>query len=136
MQNSENLTKRMQRGTKHLFIWTLAWVLSNALVVIGSEDLWNFAKTPTLVALAVNLLLGIKMLLAFKQHLMDMDEMQRKIHFNALAIALGTTMILGSIMGMLEPAKLMEQDPSPSALLIVMSISYITAVFVNLKRYL
>ena len=76
------------------------------------------------------------MLLAFKQHLMDMDEMQRKIHFNALAISLGTTMILGSIMGMLEPAKLMEQDPSPSALLVVMSISYITAVFVNLKRYL
>lgn len=136
MQNSEKLNARMQRGTKQLFVWTLAWVLSNAVIVIGSEDLWNFAKTPTLIAIVINLILGVKMLFVFKQHLSDMDEMQRKIHFDAMAISLGTTMIIGCVMGMLEPTKLLLQDPSPSALLVVMSISYISAVFINLKRYL
>lgn len=136
MQNSEKLEARMQRGTKQLFIWTFAWVLSNAVVVIGSEDLWHFSTTPTVIAIAVNLMLGVKMLFVFKQHLNDMDEMQRKIHFNAMAISLGCTMILGSILGMLEPTKLIQQAPSPSVLLIVMSISYISAVFINLKRYL
>ncbi len=136
MQNSEKLQARMQRGTKQLFIWTFAWVISNAVVVIGSEDLWQFSTVPTLIAITVNLMLGIKMLFVFKQHLSDMDEMQRKIHFNAMAISLGYTMILGSILGMLEPTKLIQHTPSPSALLIVMSISYICAVFINLKRYL
>ena len=136
MQQSEKLNARLNRGTKQIFIWTLAWVLSNALVMFGSKNLWNYNTEVTLLALALNLGLGIKMLLVFKDHLADMDEMQRKIHFNAIAVSLGTSMILGSIMGMVEPIGLLEKAPSASSLLFVMGISYIVAVFVNFKRYL
>lgn len=136
MQQSEKLNTRLNRGTKQIFIWTLAWVLSNALVMFGSKNLWNYHTEITLLALVLNLGLGIKMLLVFKSHLADMDEMQRKIHFNAIAVSLGVSMVLGSIMGMLEPVGLLEQVPSASSLLFVMGISYIVAVFVNFKRYL
>lgn len=136
MQQSEKLNARLNRGTKQIFIWTLAWVLSNALVIFGSKNLWNYNTEITLLALALNLGLGIKMLLVFKDHLADMDEMQRKIHFNAIAVSLGVSMILGSIMGMVEPTGLLEAAPSASSLLFVMGISYIVAVFVNFKRYL
>ena len=136
MQQSEKLEARLNRGTKQIFVWTLAWVLSNALIVFGSERLWNYDTEVTLLAFALNLGLGIKMLFVFKNHLADMDEMQRKIHFNAIAVSLGTSMILGSIMGMVEPAKLMEQAPTASSLLFVMGISYIVAIFINFKRYL
>lgn len=135
MQQTEKLNARLLRGTKQLFIWTLAWVLSNALIVFGSKYLWNFETSLTLAAIALNLIFGTKMILAFKQHLTDMDEMQRKIHLNAMAISLGTTMILGSVMGILKPTELLAEAPSPSALLFVMGISYIVAVFVNFKRY-
>lgn len=136
MQQSEKLNARLNRGTKQIFTWTLAWVLSNALVMFGSKNLWNYNTEITLLALALNLSLGIKMLFVFKNHLADMDEMQRKIHFNAIAISLGLSMVLGSIMGMVEPTGLLEKAPSASSLLFVMGISYIVAVFVNFKRYL
>ena len=136
MQQSEKLNARMSRGTKQIFVWTLAWVVSNAFVVFGSKMLWNFDTELTLAAIFLNLILGIKMLLTFKQHLADMDEMQRKIHFNAMAISLGATMVLGSIMGMLKPTGLLEQSPSPSNVLFIMGISYMVAVLVNFRRYL
>ena len=131
-----NYAKQLASSTKSLFVWTLAWVVSNALIAFGPKTLWDFNTNMTVVAFAINLLLGLKMILVYKKHLSDMDELQRKIHFNAMAISLGCTMVVGNIFGLLVPAGLLESTPNPANLLFVMGISYLVAVFINYRRYL
>lgn len=132
---TDKLESRLNKGTKQIFVWTLAWLLSNALVIFGAKLLWDNQREMTVAAIALNLILGIKLIFVFKNHLKDMDELQRKIHFNAMAISLGSTMIFGNAFGFLAPTGLIENTPSPSNLLIIMGISYIVAVIVNYRRY-
>ena len=130
-----NHDQKLKNGSKTLFFWTTLWVLSVALLAFGPKLLWHFEHAVTLPAVFINLLLGIKLLTAHKQHLDDMDELQKKVHFNAMAISLGMTMILGTIYGLLKPMGFIEEHPTPSNLLFVMGISYLMAVFINFRKY-
>ena len=130
-----NHDQKLKNGSKTLFFWTTLWVLSVALLAFGPKLLWHFDHAVTVPAVFINLLLGIKLLTAHKQHLDDMDELQKKVHFNAMAISLGMTMILGTIYGLLKPMGFIEEHPTPSNLLFVMGISYLMAVFINFRKY-
>lgn len=131
-----NHDQRLNKISKTLFLWTALWMLSVAALAFGPKLFWQFNTTVTLVVIVINLALGIKMLVVNKQHFDNMDDMQKKIHFNAMAISLGITMILGVVYGLLEPAGLIEETPNPSNLLFVMGITYLIAVFVNFRKYL
>ncbi len=131
----EKLEKRMKRSARQLFIWTSGWVLSLALLAFGPKFLWDFATNISLAVIALNLFFGYKMILAHKRHLDDMDEMQRAIQFNAMAISLGVSMVFGAIYGLLDAIKLMDHSPNPSNILFVMGISYGISVFFGYRRY-
>ena len=133
---NEKLNARLKRGTRQVFIWTLAWLISTAAIAFGPKLLWDFNHVFTLIAYAAKILLGIKMLIVNKHHLDDMDEMQQKVHYNAIAVSFGVTMLFGVAYGLLEPAGLLSDTPQPSNILFVMGISYIVAVFVNFRKYL
>ena len=130
-----SLTARLKMTTRRVFIWTLLWLISTALLAFGPKFIWDFEQTWSVLAIVLNLLLGLKMLLANKAHLNVLDEMQRKIHFNAMAVSLGITMITGTVYGLLEPAKILASTPNPSNLLFVMGFSYLIAIMVNNKAY-
>ncbi len=132
---SQGIEQRLQKRTKQLFVWTLAWLLSTALVAFGPEMIWGLQKTYSLLAVAINIVLGLQMVLVIKDYLADLDELQRRVHFNAMAISLGCTMIFASLMGLLEPAGLLAKMPSPSLVLVVMSVSYMVALIVNYRKY-
>ncbi|GAC16756.1 hypothetical protein [Aliiglaciecola lipolytica] len=134
--NSSNLKQRAKSATQKLFIWTFGWVLSLALVAFGPKFLWDFATTFTLVAIVINLFCGFKMIMANKYHLMCMDEMQRKIQLEAMAISLGISMVFGAIYGLLEAVRLISHSPNPSNILFVMGISYGIAVGLGYRRYM
>lgn len=131
----EKLQQRMKRSAKQLMIWTFGWVISLAVVAFGPKFIWDFGTTFSLIAIFVNLLFGYKMIIANKNHLMDMDEMQRKIQFNAMAISLGVSMVFGALYGLLEAIKIIEHSPNPSNILFVMGISYGIGIFVSHRKY-
>lgn len=133
--NNEKLATRLKRGTIQIFIWTFAWLVSTALLAFGPKLLWDYDSAITWLVIISNFALGIKMLLVNKRHFEDMDELQRKIHFNAMAVSLGLTMISGCLYGLLEPAGILAETPQPSNLLFVMGISYILSVFLNARKY-
>lgn len=133
--HSNSLDKRLRKSAKRLFLWTGLWLISTAALAFGPKLIWDFNSTITWVMIASNLFFGINMLLANKHHFDDMDEMQRKIHFNAMGVSLGLTMILGCLYGLLEPAGILAETPPPSNLLFVMGISYIVTVYINFRKY-
>ncbi|AWL12543.1 hypothetical protein HMF8227_02082 [Saliniradius amylolyticus] len=132
---TNSLEQRHKRSTKALFIWTSGWLLSLALVAFGPKFLWHFSTSITLVAIAVNLFLGYRMIVVNKQHLEALDELQRQLHMNAMAISLGVSMVFGAVYGLLEPVRLLDSTPSPSNILFVMGLSYLISIVINSRKY-
>ncbi|MGQ8364313.1 hypothetical protein [Glaciecola sp. 1036] len=130
-----NLTQRLNKSSHTIFIWTASWVLSLALLAFGPKFLWDYSVVISLIVILVNLSCGYKMIMANKAHLMAMDELQRRVHMNAMAISLGISMIFGAVYGLLEGIRLIESTPNPANILFVMGISYLVSVFVGFRKY-
>ncbi len=129
------LAKRVQKGNRNVFLWTSLWLVNTALVAYGPKQLWDFNVTVTWIAVMFNIVTGLAMLNANKNLILAMDELQQKIHFNAMAISLGFTLLFGTLYGLLEPAGLVSTAPNSSNILFVMGISYLIAMAINYRKY-
>ena len=89
--------------------------------------MWQYHVPTTLLAIAINLLAGAMMLLAFFRLLKTMDELQRQTHLEAMALAFGVTLIFTVIYGSLPTVQLLA-DTQATNILFVMGISYILSV--------
>ena len=135
MNTHTTLNQRTRYTTQQLFVWTLAWLVSLALLAFGPQLVWDYAVPYTLLALVVNAILGIKMVITNKRHLDSLDELHRKIHFNAIAISLGSTLVFGAAYGLLKDIQLIDVEPGVSGVLVVMAISYLVSVFFGQRAY-
>ncbi|MBT3460142.1 MAG: hypothetical protein HN442_11120 [Halieaceae bacterium] len=124
---SNHLNSGLKSTAKGLFIFTGIWVASVALLTFGPKVWWEYHVLTTLLAIALNLLTGAMMLLAFFRHLKSMDELQRQTHLEAMALTLGITMIFTVVYGSLPTAQLLA-DTHPTNILFVMGITYMLAV--------
>ncbi|RTE86799.1 hypothetical protein EYQ95_09190 [Lysobacter sp. N42] len=118
-----------------MFTWTLAWVLSLALLAFGPKFVWDFAVGYSIAVIVVNLFCGYKMIMANKMMLEGLDELQRKLHMNAMAISLGVSMIFGAVYGLLEGIRLIDFHPNPSSILVVMGLSYVISLLIGTRKY-
>lgn len=132
---STTLAQRYKASKKSLFVWTLGWLLSLALLAFGPKLIWDFNVIISLSIIAVNVFFGYQMIITNKKYLDGLDELQRQMHLNAMAISLGVSMVFGAIYGLLEPARILETTPSPSNILFVMGISYLISLVVNFRKY-
>jgi hypothetical protein len=133
--DKSSMAEKCRQNTKSLAIWTGAWLLSLALVAFGPKFIWDFAELITICAIVINLFMGYKMIMANKQHLLDLDELQQRIHFVSMAFSLGVSMVFGAVFGLLEAVRLVEFAPNPSSVLFVMGISYSLAMVVANRKY-
>ena len=133
--STDSIEQRCKHSTRSLLIWTLGWLLSLALVAVGPDYLWNFNTLLTLGSIAINLIFGYRMIVANKRYLDGLDELQRKLHMNAMAISLGVSVVAGGIYGLLEPIKLLSTTPSPANILVIMALSYLASLLINTRKY-
>ena len=61
-----SLARRTSKNTKQLALWTGLWLVSLALVAFGPTLLWDYHKVMSVIAICVNLLMGVKMIMANK----------------------------------------------------------------------
>ena len=124
---------RMQ--TRKLGYWTLAWVLTMALATFGPNLLWASSVPITLAAIGLNLLIGIGMIVANKDQLKSLDEMQQKIHLEAMGVTLGVGLVAGLAYSNLDISNVISFDAEIGHLVILMSLTYM-ATLATLKRKL
>ncbi len=86
---------RIWKNTIRLSCWDVAWVAATALMGFGPKFLWNKAVVFTLLAVGLNVAVGVGMILANKRYIADLDELQQKVYLNALAITVGVAVIAG-----------------------------------------
>ncbi len=124
-----------KKNLKHLAIWTLGWVLSMALVTFGPIAVWGDMKALTIIAFMINLGFGIGMIVANRNHINGLDELDRKITFDAMAIALGVGVIGGLSFSTLDTNNLIGIDAEISYLVMLISVTYLIAMLVGKYRY-
>ena len=86
---------RIRTNIIRLVRWNGAWVAATALMAFGPKFLWNKALVFTLLAVGLDVAVGVGMILANKKYLAELDELQRKVHLNALGITVGVGLIAG-----------------------------------------
>lgn len=124
------------RNTRQLGVWTFAWVLSMALASFGPKFLWDNNKTLSLLAILLNLGMGFMMIRANMKFLNGLDELQRKLQIDAMAISLGVGIVGGLAYSLLDTTNIIPWDAEISLLVVLISVTYMISLFVNQKRYL
>ena len=126
---------RQIRNTLGLAAWTVAWVASLALAAFGPGNLWNNEPAPTLIAIAVSVLIGIGMLFANKRNLQGLDELQRTIQLQAMAWSLGAGLVGGTAWTLFDRHDLVAFEAEIAHLVAFMAVVYVAGCVAGVLRY-
>lgn len=119
----------------HLAFWTWSWVLTLAIATFGPVFFWEEKSALTIVAIVVNLAIGILMVLANRKLFNHYDELERKIHLESMGLTLGLAVIIGLTYSLLDQKNLIHSDAEIGFLVGFIGITYIISLMVNRKRY-
>lgn len=131
---NNNWATEMKKNTQNLAFWTIAWTASMALATFGPLLVWE-NQTITIIGIIINLGLGIGMIFANKRHINGLDEMQKKIQLEAMAIALGVGIVAGLSYSLLDVTNVINMDAEISHLVILIGLTYAVAIFIGRIRY-
>ena len=124
-----------KKNTLNLAFWTGAWLLATALSAFGPKFIWDYQIAISIISIFITTLVGFGVILANKKLLTGLDEMQRKIQMDAMAIALGVAIIGGLSYSMLDITNVISTDAEISNLVIITSLTYLISVIVGNLKY-
>ena len=128
-------TAQTKKNTLRLFFWAGAWVLATAGAAFGPRFLWDFNTLPTVLGVLVHIGIGFGMIRLFRQYLLRLDELQRKIQLDAMGLSLGVGIVVGSSYELLEDIKLITFEPEISHLHLLMCLTYFIGIILGNRRY-
>lgn len=123
------------RNTARLRSWTLAWVLTTALAAFGPKLIWDFQTALTILAVLVNLGVGVGMIMANRRHLQGLDELHRKVFLDACALTLGVGWVSGLSYELLEDVRLISFEPEIAHLVILMCLTFLVGLIAGHRKY-
>lgn len=126
---------RLVQSTRKVFYWTIAWMLATSVLAFGPKFIWSELRALTLVAVAINVLAGIGLIVVFKNHLKDSDELQQKIALEAMGITLGAVMVVGIPYELIREYNILPFRATVSHLYFVMGLTFMTFLYLGYRRY-
>lgn len=123
--------KRLQQ----LAFWTILWTVSMALASFGPKFLWHQNTLLTVLAVLLNLVLGIVMILANRRLINEGDELEKKIQLESMGLTLGLSVVVGLSYSLLDTTNLISADAEISVLVIFIGLTYFISTLVNSKKY-
>jgi hypothetical protein len=138
-----NQLKRAENGYQspirktviRLFRWNGGWGAATALMVFGPKFLWNRALVFTLLAVGLDIAVGVGMILANKNYLAELNELQRKVQLNAMGITLGVGLIAGVPFSVMDFYHVIPFHADMAYLLILMSLTFAVSNLYGTWRY-
>jgi hypothetical protein len=126
---------RTRTNVIRLFGWTVAWGAVTALMAFGPKFLWSKALVFTVLAVGLDVAVGIGMILANKKYLAELDELQRKVQLNSMGITLGVALIAGAPLSVMDAYHVIPFHADISNLLILMSLTFVVSNLYGTRRY-
>ena len=126
-----------KKNVRHLAYWTWSWVFTMAIATFGPKFIWNNNSIISVLFILINTIIGIGMILMNRKYINGLDEMQRKVNMDAMAISLGVGVVGGLSYSTLDVANIISFDAEIGHLvmLILISVAYIIAIVVGNIRY-
>ena len=127
----------MKERKKHniiLMVWTFLWVASTAFLSYGENYLWDNLLM-TKIGLVINLAIGVGMIIANKNLFKHYDELEQKIQFEAMAITLGLTVVVGLTYEISFDFGVIDKEPEFEYLMLFISFSYVASNIISAIRY-
>jgi undecaprenyl pyrophosphate phosphatase UppP len=135
MEPTTSFKQKQFNNTKKLAFWTIIWVLATALATFGPEFIWENSLF-TYAGVGLFLITGAAMIWANRKYLMDQDELQRRMHLEAMSITLGVAVVLGLGLSILDQQDLLFGfDLDFAFITIIISVSYMLSLLINLRRF-
>ena len=134
MVNLSCLTSGSAKNTIRFLCWTFAWSMTMVLADKAILYEWHSSDLISAIAIILNAGIGIGMILSYLRHLRDMDELQRKIQLDALAIAMGVALV-GSVSYLLMVTAKFITDAEVSDIILLMTFTFVVSVIVGHIRY-
>ncbi len=118
-----------------LAAWTLAWVVTLALARYGPVHLWDEREAASWLAIAVNVAVGVGLIGDHARYLQKLDELQRKIMIDAMAVTLGAALVAGCAYAAASEVDLIAREATIGALIMLMAVVYVAATIGGHLRY-
>jgi hypothetical protein len=129
-----NLPARDVKNSNILSAWALAWAASLGIIAFISRYEWYSAPLPITAAIVVNVGIGLGMILAYKHFLKELDELERKVQLDALALSVGVTLVVFGGYSILDKAGVAPALEA-SHLIMLIALTYIAGIIVGRIRY-
>jgi hypothetical protein len=126
---------RVRTSVIQLFRWCGAWAGTCLLLAFGPKFLWNKTLVFTLLAIGLNVCVGIRTIVANKKYLDELDDLQRKVHLNSLAITVGVAMIVGVPYSLMDSYHVIPFHADVSHLVLLMALTYGASNLYGTRRY-
>lgn len=133
-KHSGNYITRNKKNNMLYITWTVAWVGSMILVDKAVKYGWYSSDLISILAIVVNTALGLGVMVAFMRMLKGMDDLQRNIQLNALALAVGAGFVGGFCYLLLATSNLIS-EAEISDILLLMAIAYMASVIYGQVKY-
>ena len=114
-----------------MFAWAVTFVGATAMAEFSTD--WQYFVEIILLSVAVHVGTTMVMIFKFKHLLHQLDEMEKKIQLDALALAAGAALGGCSVYAILENANLVASI-NPSIIIMVLSFTYMGALIVGRIR--
>lgn len=131
----ETMKLERNKRVKKLAAWTWTWVATMAIATFGPKFIWDDHVFLSTFSLMVNFATGILMILANRDLFNHFDELERKIHLEAIALTLGLSVVVGLSFSLLDQQNFIPFDADISFLVMFIGITYLVAVLVNSRRF-
>ncbi|GAC28889.1 hypothetical protein GPAL_2028 [Glaciecola pallidula DSM 14239 = ACAM 615] len=112
------------------FIWIGMMIFIDKGILYG----WFASDMQINLLIAFDTILGIVVIFMFMSLLKSMDELQRKIQFDALAFSMGTTFVASITYSLLTTAQIVR-DSETSDLILIMTFCYMASVIYGQVKY-
>jgi hypothetical protein len=132
--NCGGFAARNRKNTLRLGYWTGAWLITMAIAVFGPILVWQ-NKMLTGAAIVINVAVGVGMIVANKNHLGGLDELQQKIQLEAMALALGVGLVFGLGYSTMDVTNFISADAEISHLVMLIGLTYGAGVILGHRKY-
>jgi len=132
---NDNWNSEVIASNKNLKFWTILWVVSMAIATFGRIFIWDGNTGLNIVVILINLGFGAGMILANRKYINSLDDLQKKIQLDAMAIALGVGVVGGLSYSLLDQSNVITQDAEIGFLVILISLTYMVGTLIGQKKY-
>jgi fluoride ion exporter CrcB/FEX len=122
------------KSSIRLLCWTFAW--AGTMVVADKAELyqWHSSTLISILAIAVNAAIGLGVIVTYIRFLKELDDLERKIQFDALALSVGIGLVGGFTICLLEAADFIS-DAEATDIIMLLALTYSVALIVGKVRY-